>query len=143
MHIQREFDQGAALPVGWRVRVLVLAAHQDDPLVLRMGALGGPIEVETELYAGLSAIIDDPAGYGLLVMDCDAFGGAETGRRALRALGADVPRLPAMLISREHDRHQFPQDRGMPVLLRGPVSPVSLRVGFEHALRDRLAWLAA
>jgi hypothetical protein len=31
----------------------------------------------------------------------------------------------------------------VPVTLRAPVSAVSLRVGFEHALRDRLAWRAA
>jgi hypothetical protein len=37
----------------------------------------------------------------------------------------------------------FPEDRSAPILLRAPLSAVSLRVGFEHALRERRLWRAA
>jgi hypothetical protein len=138
-----DFDRDLAQPVGWGVRVLVLASGEDDPLVNRVAALGGPVEVEAEFYSALSAMIDDPTGYGLFVMDCDAFGGLETGQRAQMALAAVQSRIPVILLSREQGRHDFPMDRNTPVCLRAPVSAVSFRVGFEHALRDRLAWRAA
>jgi len=143
MQITHDFDEGMALPVGWGVRVLVLATAEQDALVRRVSALGGPVEVETELYAALSAMIDDPSGYGLFVMDCDAFGGIEAGMRAFRALVAVQSRIPVILFSRDNDRQVFPQERDAAICLRAPVSPVSLRVGFEHALRDRLIWRAA
>lgn len=143
MQFIHDFDHETALPVGWGVRVLVLASSAEDPLVARVAALGGPVEVETELYAALAAMIDDPTGYGLFVMDCDGFGGGEAGQRARRALAAVQSRVPVILLSREHDHHAFPQEREAAVTLRAPVSAVSLRVGFEHALRDRLAWRAA
>lgn len=143
MQYIRDFDSKAAQPVAWGVRILVLARGADDPLVPRVSALGGPVEVETELYAALSAIIDDPAGYGLLVMDADAHGGAEAAGRAVKTLAAVNARVPVILVSKEHERQVFPQSRAEPVCLRAPLSSVSLRVGFEHALRDRLMWSAA
>jgi hypothetical protein len=143
MQFTHDFDTEQALPVGWRVRVLVLAASEGDALVPRVAALGGPVEVETELYAALAALIDDPSGYGLFVMDCDAFGGAEAAALARRTLAAVQSRVPVILLCAAHARHDFPQERAVPVTLRAPVSAVSLRVGFEHALRDRLAWRAA
>ncbi|WP_225028882.1 hypothetical protein [Xinfangfangia pollutisoli] len=143
MHFTRDFDRVSALPVGWRIRVLVLAETEADPLVDRVATLGGPVEVEVELYAALSAMIDDPSGYGLFVMDCDRFGGLEAGERARRALVAAGLQIPVLLISRDVPRHDFPEERALPVMLRAPVSAVGLRVGFEHALRDRLVWRAA
>lgn len=143
MQFTRDFDTDQALPVGWGVRVLVLAESEAAPLVSRVAALGGPVEVETELYAALAAMIDDPGGYGLFVMDCDAFGGGEAGALARRTLAAVQSRVPMILLCAEHERHEFPQERNAPVTLRTPVSTVSLKVGFEHALRDRLAWRAA
>jgi hypothetical protein len=88
-------------------------------------------------------MIDDPMGYGLFVMDCDALGGVEAGMRAAATLAAVQSRVPVILISREFSAQVFPQDRDAPVCLRAPMSAVSLRVGFEHALRDRLMWRAA
>lgn len=143
MQHNHDFDRDIALPVGWGVRVLVLTASSHDPLVDRVAALGGPVEVESEFYAALSAMIDDPTGYGLFVMDCDAFGGLDAGQQARKALAAVQSRIPVILLSREQARHEFPMERNTPVCLRAPVSAVSFRVGFEHALRDRLAWRAA
>lgn len=143
MQFNHDFTSATAQPVAWGVRILVLARGADDPLIARIAGLGGPVEVETELYAALSAIIDDPAGYGLFVMDADAHGGAEAAERAVRTLSAALSRVPVIVVSAAHDRQVFPQTRGAPVCLRAPLSSVSLRVGFEHALRDRLMWTAA
>lgn len=143
MQFNHDFDAVAAQPVAWGVRILVLARSADDPLIARVAALGGPVEVETELYAALSAMIDDPSGYGLFVMDADAQGGRAVALQAVRTLAAVTQRVPVILISREHDKQVFPQERGEPVCLRAPLSSISLRVGFEHALRDRLLWAAA
>ena len=143
MHVTHDFDPGTALPVGWGVRVMLLCADEANALVRRIAGLGGAVEIETEVYSALSAMIDDPMGYGLFVMDCDAFGGPEAGRRAAAALAAVKSRIPVILVSNDHAAQVFPQEREAPVCLRAPISAVSLRVGFEHALRDRLMWRAA
>lgn len=143
MQFNHDFDSASAQPVAWGVRILVLARAADDPLISRISALGGPVEAETELYAALSALIDDPSGYGLFVMDADAHGGCEVAAQAVRTLSAVASRVPVIIVSRQHERQVFPQDRNAPVCLRAPLSSISLRVGFEHALRDRLIWAAA
>lgn len=143
MQVTHDFDANAAIPVGWGVRVLLLTADRNSPLVARIAGLGGMVEVETELYAAMSAMIDDPMGYGLFVMECDGLGGTEAGRRAMATLAAAQSRTPAILISAGHEAQQFPHDRDAAVCLRAPTSGVSLRVGFEHALRERLLWRAA
>lgn len=143
MQVTHDFDHSTSVPVGWGVRVLMLSGQADCPYVARISALGGSVDVETELYAALSAIIDDPMGYGLLVVDCDSLGGAEAGHRAVTTLAAVQSRVPVILISAGHAAQSFPQDKEAPVCLRAPLSAVSLRVGFEHALRDRLIWRAA
>jgi hypothetical protein len=143
VQITHDFETASALPVNWGVRVLMLAGTEAAPVVAKVGAIAGPVEVLTEVYAALSAIIDDPTGYGLFVVDLDSTGGAETGARALSTLAAVQSRVPVILVSRDHVRQNFPQDRGQPVCLRAPLSAVSLRVGLEHALRDRLLWNAA
>jgi len=63
--------------------------------------------------------------------------------RALAMLRGLQARALLILVSRDHVSQDFPQDTADPVRLRAPVSAVSLRVGFEHALRDRLIWQAA
>lgn len=143
MQITHSFDEAEALVVGWGVRVMLLTAQPEGLVARRLAGLGGTIEAETEFYAGLSAMIDDPVGYGLFVMECDGLGGAEAGARAQATLAAVNSRIPAILISTEFTAQVFPQGREAPVCLRAPLSAVSLRVGFEHALRDRLMWHAA
>jgi hypothetical protein len=143
MQVSHDFDTAAALPVGWGVRVLLLSADDATPLQDRIGGLGGTVDVETEVYSALSAMIDDPMGYGLFVMDCDGLGGLEAGGRAAATLAAVKSRVPVILVCKDHTAQVFPQDKDAPVCLRAPLSTVSLRVGFEHALRDRLMWRAA
>ncbi len=48
-----------------------------------------------------------------------------------------------ILISRDCAAQVFPDDPLDAVQLRAPLSAVSLRVGFEHALRERMFWRAA
>ena len=123
--------------------VLLLTGAADTPLQTRIAGLGGTVDIETEVFSALAAIIDDPMGYGLFVIDCDGLGGADVGQRAAATLVAERSRVPVILISGEHGAQVFPQEKHAPVQLRAPLSSVSLRVGFEHALRDRLIWRAA
>ena len=97
------------------------------------------MELTGDLFVGLEAAIEDPADYGLFVIDCDAIGGLDAGRRAFAMLADVARRLPVILISKECQQQAFPEDRYAPIVLRSPLSAVSMRVGFEHALRERLA----
>jgi hypothetical protein len=141
MQLFQNLDAGNAYAVGLGIKVLVLTSPQaGSSLSRRIASLGGQIEVLHELFAGLEAIIDDPAGYGLLVIDCDDMGGIETVRKSVTLLASTGRRFPVLLFSNEVALHSFPEDSAVPTTLRAPVSTVSLRVGFEHALRDRLAF---
>ncbi|KAF0174107.1 MAG: hypothetical protein FD162_1342 [Rhodobacteraceae bacterium] len=140
MQVVRKLDQEHFAPVGFGVRVMLVSqGAAEQRLRHSLAGLGGKVEDQQELFVGLEAVIDDPAGYGLCVIDCDAIGGLAMGRKA-HALLADVAlRVAVILISSECSVQEFPEQRGMPVVLRGTASAVSLRVGFEHALRERLA----
>ncbi|MDB5663898.1 MAG: hypothetical protein JWS11_441 [Cypionkella sp.] len=119
--------------------MLVSDAAEGDVLPNRLAGMGGKVEIADDLFAGLGAVIDDPAGYGLCVIDCDVFGGLEAGRKA-HALLVDVARrVPVILLSKDCSTQEFPEQRGKAVVLRAPASGIALRVGFEHALRDRFA----
>ena len=136
----RSFEQVESTPVGMGTRVMLVTMQgADGALMRRLAGLGGQIECHAELFTGLSQLMDDPYGYGLFVAECDAFGGLEVVRRACKALGEQAARVPVILVSGDCPNQIFPTDRHAPVVLRAPVSAVSLRVGFEHALRDRLA----
>ncbi len=146
MHIVRSFEPGNAALVGWGIRVLLLSGEGESGLTSRrLASLGGQVEVEAELFAALSAVIDDPAGYALFVLDCDGanVGGLEAGRRAVQMLGDVAERVPVILVSRDCGEQRFPNDRSQPTVLRAPLTSVSLRVGFEHALHDRLFYRVA
>lgn len=140
MQLVRSFEQSHAAQVGFGIRVLLVTTEAlENPVRHKLAGLGSLVELTDDLFLGLEAAIEDPAGYGLFVIDCDAIGGIDAGRRAFAMLGEVGRRLPVILISRECQGQQFPEDRSSPVLLRAPLSAVSLRVGFEHALRDRLS----
>lgn len=142
MQLFREADQSSAESVGVGVRVLLLAPDDARPAIEgRLAALGARVETENELYSGLSMLIDDPFGYGLFVMACDAYGGLEAGERAVSMLNGVAERIPVVLVSRDCQQQVFPEDRRAPIRLRAPASAVSLRIAVELALRDRLVWL--
>lgn len=141
-HLRAVKNERAAL-IGWGVRVLMLTDGSDTGAEARIVDLGGKVDTETELYTALASLIDDPLGYGLFVLDTDAFGGLEAGLRAVQMLRAADVRIPVILVAGDCGRQVFPEERSAPILLQAPLSMVSLRVGFEHALHDRVIWRAA
>jgi hypothetical protein len=140
MQVIRSLEQHSASPVGLGIRVILVSQSlNSSPLPHRLAGLGGKVEMADDLFVGLEAVIEDPAGYGLCVIDCDAFGGLAAGRRAHELLTDVARRVPVILLSKDCAAQEFPEERGEAVVLRAPTSGISLRVGFEHALRDRLA----
>jgi hypothetical protein len=146
MHIVRTLEHDNVALVGWGIKVLLLSSEGEAGLTSRrLAGLGGQVELADELFTALSHLIDDPTGYALFVVDCDGanVGGLDAARRAVQMLGEVAARIPVILVSRDCGEQRFPSDRLMPTLLRAPLTSVSLRVGFEHALHDRLAFRAA
>ena len=146
MQVIRSLEHENAALVGWGVRVLLLSSEGEAGLTRRrLAGLGGKVDVVDELFTALSELIDDPTGYGLFVVDCDGanVGGLEAARRAVQMLGEGAERVPVILVSHECGEQRFPNDRSTPTVLRAPLTSVSLRVGFEHALHDRLFFRAA
>ena len=140
MQLVRSFEQSHAAQVGFGIRVLMVTSQfPENPMRQKFASLGSLVELTDDLFIGLEAAIEDPSGYGLLVMDCDMIGGMDAGRRAFAMLGETARRLPVILVSKECQQQKFPEDRSGPVVLRAPLSAVSLRVGFDPALRDRLS----
>lgn len=140
MQLIRSFAQDDAAPVGLGIRVLMLTGpHGEPPLARRLAGLGGRVDCIDDPVLALQALAQEPEGFGLVVIDCDALGGIEAGHRFLSRLSAVHADQPALLISSECRQQHFPHDSFAPVLLRAPVSAVSIKVGFEHALRHRLA----
>lgn len=140
MQLVRSFEHTHAAPVGFGIRALLVTGMMADNVIRhRLAGLGSVVEMTDDLFIGLEAVLEDPAGYGLLVIDCDSIGGIDAGRRAFAMLGEMSRRMPVILVSSECKDQMFPEDRSAPVTLRAPLSMVSMRVGFEHALRDRLS----
>jgi hypothetical protein len=138
MQVFRSFDHQNAAVAGWGIRVLLLGNNAMEGRAVRhLASLGSSVETTDELYTALSAVIDDPVGYGLFVIDCDGIGGLEAGRKAVQVLNGSGCTVPVILVSAECGEQIFPQDRRAPTMLRAPLSSVAMRVGFEHALRDR------
>ena len=132
--------------VGWGVRVMLLspaATVTDSRVAIRIAGLGGTIEMEGDAFDALDAMIGNSTGYGLFVIECDAFGGLDAARELVSMLHRGGISLPTILVSSECGEQEFPDERNIPVVLRAPISAVGLRVGFEHAMRDRLVFQAA
>lgn len=146
MQVFRSFEQADYAMIGRAVRVLLVSSEGEAGVTSRrLAALGAKVDVVDEIYAALSDIIDDPFGYALLVVDCDNCNvrGLQAGLHAVRTLGGMAQRISVMLVSSECREQRFPADRSAPVVLRAPLSAVSLKVGFEHALRERFLHQAA
>ncbi|MGV8955645.1 MAG: hypothetical protein ACOH2M_31420 [Cypionkella sp.] len=138
MQVLRSFDRDTFAPVGLSIRAMVIgSASRETGLAERLAGLGSSVDAVADLFTGMEAVIEDPAGYGLCVIDCDQVGGLELGRRAYALMGNAAQRVPVILVSSECTTQEFPQDRFKPVVLRNPASKISMRMGFEHALRDR------
>ena len=143
MQVIRSLEQTPSSPVGYGIRVLLCSTEgQAGPLARKLASLGGQVDLFDEVFTSLSEVIADPMGYALLVIDCDSasIGGLEAGQRAVMMLGETASRVPVILVSQDCSQQHFPEDRLSPTQLRAPLSSVSLRVGIEHALRERLAY---
>lgn len=139
MQLIHAFPHQARL-AGAGIRVLLLSGEGEaGPIARRLMTMGATVETRAELYTALSDILDDPQDAGLFVVDCDTTNAEniESARRSLRILSETGKHIPVILISQFCARQSFPEDRFQPVELRAPLSAVSLKVGFEHALRDR------
>lgn len=124
------------------LRCMILAATPQTAFAGHLERLSSNVEFESELYTALSAIVDDPGGYDLLLVDCDSFSDHEIGQVAVATLRAVQSRVAVILVSTRYEEQSFPQSRHEPICLRAPLSALSLRVGVEHAIRDRLLWAA-
>ena len=142
MQALHQIETESSTLVGWGVRVLLLTPEEDikrSKIAEKLAGLGGRVEVEADVFTA----IDDAMGYGLFVVECDAYGGLEEGRKILSMLRKSSVEIPAILLSSECPEQMFPSDQNGPIVLRAPLSAVALRVGFEHALRERLVYRAA
>jgi hypothetical protein len=137
----------SADPVLRGLRVLLIATGDPRPaqrVAEAVQSMGGEVELATELFTGLDAVIDDPSGYGLFVLVCDETDdGLRTGARAMALLRGAGCRVPAIVMGAGCKTPTFPEDRAGAVTL--PVNSLEkgLRPAIRHALRDRILWRAA
>jgi hypothetical protein len=146
MQFFRQEEAEVSAIVGWGVRIMLLTTEEDvrqSKVAARIAGLGGLVEVENEAFTALDTLISDRTGYGLFVIECDGIGGLEAGRKLVSLLHKGDVSMPVILISSDCEEQEFPNEYNLAVVLRAPVSAVSLRVGFEHAMRDRLVFQAA
>lgn len=121
------------------VRVMLLTDRPDGPTVQRLVDYGSLVDVSDDLAEAVAAILEDPFGYDLFVMDCDGFGGIAGAEQAIATLIAGAAKMRVMLVSREFDVPAYPLGRRTAVCLPEEVSDASFRIGFDHVLRDRAA----
>ena len=146
MQVFRQDNADGASIVGWGVRVLLLSQAEEVAQTaagMRIAGLGGNVELENEAFSALDTLIMDDTGYGLLVIECDAFGGLAAGRNLVSILHKGGVSMPVILLCSDCSEQEFPHEFNRPIVLRAPISAVGLRVGFEHAMRDRLVFQAA
>lgn len=121
------------------VRVMLLTDDSESLTGKRLATFGSVVDVADDLEAAVAAILDDPFGYDLFVMDCDGFGGVLGAEQAISSLIAGEAKMRVLLVSREFDVPAYPLGRRTAVCLPDDVSDTSFRIGFDHVLRDRAA----
>ena len=121
------------------VRVMLLTDDPDSRTGKRLADYGSVVDVVVELEDAVAAILDDPFGYDLFVMECDGFGGISGAEQAVSSLLAGEAKMRVILVSREFDVPAYPLGRRTAVCLPQDVSDASFRIGFDHVLRDRAA----
>jgi hypothetical protein len=132
-------DRQQVQPHTLGVRVMLLTDFAKGRTARRLAAYGSVVDTADDLEDAVAAILDDPFGYDLFVMDCDGFGGVAGAEQAIAALIAGDAKMRVMLISREFDVPAYPLGRRTAVCLPEDVSDASFRIGFDHVLRDRAA----
>jgi hypothetical protein len=139
MNVFTNFDPQVATVVGFGVRCLLISAETNNgPIARKLAGLGCRVEICDEVYSALDQVIEDPSEFELIVIDCDSSGGFALGQRAHALLKVTQRCIPMMLVSKECVGQVFPMNRHEPTLLRAPLSSVSLRVGFEHVMQERM-----
>jgi hypothetical protein len=118
-------------------RIMLLTDRPDGDSAQRLISYGSLVEIEDQPGAALTAVLEDPLGFDLFVMDCDAFGGIDAAERAIATLIANDAKMRVMLVSREFDTPAYPLGRRTAVCLPDPVSDERFHQGFVHVLRDR------
>ena len=68
------------------VRVMLLTDDPDSRTGKRLADYGSVVDVVVELEDAVAAILDDPFGYDLFVMECDGFGGISGAEQAVSSL---------------------------------------------------------
>ena len=131
-------DGNSPAPQAPGVRVMLLTDRPEGESAQRLADYGSLVELADDPGAALAAVLDDPLGYDLFVMDCDAFGGIAAAERAIATLIAAEARMRVMLVSREFDVPAYPLGRRTAVCLPDPVPEPGFRRGFVHVLRDRV-----
>jgi hypothetical protein len=139
MQVFRPIDYVPATLVGRGFKVMLAGCDADSAVAGKLARLGGEVEAEPEGFMALGAVMDDPQGYGLFVINADGVGGDEAAQRICALLKGAYPRLPVIIVGGCAEQ-TFPEEIVEPVRLRAPLSAVSLRVGFEHAMRERMMW---
>jgi hypothetical protein len=119
------------------VRVMLLTDRAEGNTGRRLASYGSLVDTADALEEAVSAVLEDPFGYDLFVMDCDSFGGVEGAERAISALISGGARMRIMLVSRDFDVPAYPLGRRTAVCLPEDVGEESFRIGFDHVLRDR------
>jgi hypothetical protein len=120
------------------VRVLLLSDDRDGRTADRLATGGSLIDFEDCMDHALTRLCNDPMGYDLFVMDCDAYGGFAGGERAVASLIAADARMRVMLVSRDFDAPALPLGRRTAVCLPSEVEDEDFRRGMNHVLRDRV-----
>jgi hypothetical protein len=143
MQVFRPIDYVPATLVGRGFKVMLAGADAESAVAGKLARLGGEVEAEAEGFMALGAVMDDPQGYGLFVINADGVGGDEAAQRICALLKGAYPRLPVIIVGGNCVEQTFPEEIVEPVRLRAPLSSVSLRVGFEHAMRERMMWTNA
>ena len=116
---------------------MLLTDRPEGDSALRLSGYGSLVEILDEPATALTAVLDDPLGFDLFVMDCDAFGGIAGAERAIATLIANGARMRVMLVSREFDAPSYPLGQRTAVCLPYPATDESFHQGFVHVLRDR------
>lgn len=118
---------------------MLLTDRPEGESAQRLAGYGSLVEIEDDMNSAIAAVLDDPMGYDLFVMDCDGFGGVAGAERAISMLVAADAKMRVMLVSREFDVPAYPLGRRTAVCLPDPVTEQGFRRGFDHVLRDRVA----
>lgn len=139
MNLFNSFDRDEATVVGFGIGALLISDNgQETVLCQRLAGLGCRVEMCEDIYSALDRVVDGGEVFDLIVVDCDTAGGIALGQRANALLRASGRCVPMILISRDCTQQSFPTSRHEPTVLRAPHSAVALRVGFEHAMQERL-----